>query len=253
MAIVWVLLGLTALVAGGEMIVRGGTHVAVRLGVPPIIIGLTIVSVGTSMPELAVGIEAAQRGNGALAVGNIAGTNTVNLLLILGLSALFRPLALGLQTLRFDLPTMSVVALGFLFMSWDGALTRVDGLVMVACGVFYTLAIIYLALRENSVAQAEFAEEYAKPVRVSPVTETVLSVVALLVGLVVIVLGSDWLVDGAVSLARSMGVSEALIGLTIVAIGTSSPELVTTIIGTLRNDRDIAIGNLLGSSIYNVL
>jgi len=253
MAIVWILLGLVALIAGGEMIVRGGTHVAVRFGVPPIIIGLTIVSVGTSTPELAVGIEAAQRGNGALAVGNIAGTNTVNLLLILGLSALFRPLALGLQTLRFDLPTMSVVALGFLFMSWDGALTRVDGLVMVACGVFYTLAIIYLALRENSVAQAEFAEEYAKPVRVSPVTETVLSVVALLVGLVVIVLGSDWLVDGAVSLARSMGVSEALIGLTIVAIGTSSPELVTTIIGTLRNDRDIAIGNLLGSSIYNVL
>lgn len=253
MAIVWILLGLTALVAGGEMIVRGGTHVAVRLGVPPIIIGLTIVSVGTSMPELAVGIEAAQRGNGALAVGNIAGTNTVNLLLILGLSALLKPLALGMQTLRFDLPTMSVVALGFLFMSWDGALTRVDGIVMVACGVLYTIAIIYLALRENTLAKAEFAAEYAKPVRVSPATETALSVVALLVGLVVIVLGSDWLVDGSVALARSLGVSEALIGLTIVAIGTSSPELVTTIIGTLRNDRDIAIGNLLGSSIYNVL
>jgi cation:H+ antiporter len=252
-AIIWIVLGLVALIAGAELIVRGGTRVAARLRIPPIIIGLTIVSVGTSVPELAVGIEAANRGNGSLAVGNIAGTNVVNLLLILGTSALLRPLALTMQTLRIDLPVMGVVAIGFLAMCWNGQLSRLEGGVMVAAGIVYTLLIIYLARRESSDAKEEFAAEFGAKPSVHPAAMLMLSVAMLGVGIAIVVVGSDWLVDGAATLARGWGVSEALIGLTIVAIGTSSPELATTIIGTLRNDRDVAVGNLLGSSIYNIL
>jgi cation:H+ antiporter len=253
MAVVWIIAGLLALIFGAELIVRGGTRVAARLGIPPILIGLTIVSVGTSTPELAVGIEAAARGNGALAVGNIAGTNTVNLLLIFGLSALLRPLAVSARTVRFDLPAMTFVAVGFMVMAWDGLLTRADGAVMVFGALAYTVAIIYLSKAESRAIQLEFAEEFGGGRRRSSDASALWGSIALIAGIFVVVVGSDWLVDGSVALARKMGVSEALIGLTIVAIGTSSPELVTTVVGTLRNDRDIAIGNLLGSSIYNIL
>lgn len=246
-------LGIFALIAGAELITRAGARLAVRLGIPPIVIGLTIVSVGTSTPELAIGVEAAVRGNGALAVGNIAGTNTVNLLLILGLSALLRPLALGMQTLRFDLPIMTLVAFALIVMAWDGALSRAEGGAMVIGAVVYTAAIVLFARRESRAARAEFARAYPRREGERAGVEIASSFAALIVGIAAAVLGSDWLVDGAVTMARLLGVSDAFIGLTIVAIGTSSPELVTTIIGTLRNDRDIAIGNLLGSSIYNIL
>lgn len=252
-ALAWLILGLIALIVGAELIVGGGARLAARLRIPPMIIGLTIVSIGTSTPELAVGIEAALRGNGSLAVGNIAGTNTVNLLLILGLSALIRPLSLGSQTLRFDLPVMMVVALALLVMAMDGALTRFDGAVLVGAGILYTLAIIGVAHRGSPTTKLELAQEFATPSHVRPLVDILRSGAALIAGIVIIVLGSELLVDQAVALARSLGVSDALIGLTIIAIGTSSPELVTTIVGTLRNDRDIAIGNLLGSSIFNIL
>lgn len=253
MALVWIIAGLVALILGAELIVRGGTRVAARLGIPPILIGLTVVSVGTSTPELAVGIEAAVRGNGALAVGNIAGTNTVNLLLIFGLSALLKPLAVSARTVRFDLPAMGVVAVGFMFLAWDGSLTRADGAVMVGGGLAYTIAIIYLSRRESRAIEAAFAREFAGGQPRNSNVPALWGSVALIAGIFVVVVGSDWLVDGSVALARKMGISEALIGLTIIAIGTSSPELVTSVVGTLRNDRDIAIGNLLGSSIYNIL
>lgn len=252
-ATLWVIGGLIALVIGAELIVRGGARLAARLGIAPIIIGLTIVSVGTSTPELAVGIESALRGNGSIAVGNIAGTNTVNLLLIFGMSALLRPLALHLQTVRFDLPVMAVVATWLLYMSWDGQLTRGEGIAMIVAAVLYTLAVLYLARSETRAAKAEFAQEYAAPADVAWLARTELSVLALLGGIIIVVVGSDWLVDGAVLLARDLQISDAVIGLTVIAIGTSSPELVTTILGTIRGDRDIAIGNLLGSSIYNIL
>ena len=250
-AVALLIFGLIALIAGAELIVRGGSRFAARLGVSPIIIGLTLVSIGTSAPELAIGIEAATRGNGALAIGNIAGTNSVNLLLILGLSALLKPLSLDMHTVRFDLPAMAIVAVGFLFLAWDGYLTRVDGVLMVMAGIGYTLAIILLSRGESRATKVEFAHEYAG--RASRRSSLAWSGSALIAGIIIVVLGSDWLVDGATVFARRFGVSEAVIGLTIVAIGTSSPELVTTIVGTIRDDRDIAIGNLLGSSIYNIL
>jgi cation:H+ antiporter len=252
-AVAWLIMGIAVLIGGAELLERGGSRLAARLGVPPLVIGLTVVSIGTSTPELAVGIEATLRGSGSLAVGNIAGTNTLNILLILGLSALLKPLAVSVRTVRFGLPMMIVAAVALMAMAWDGFLTRAEGAVLVGAALVFTVMIVRLARLESRAVRAEFAREYGAP-REGRATRDVAWHFALLVGgIAMIVVGAKWLVDGAVQLARMLGVSDAFIGLTVVAIGTSSPELVTTVIGTLRNTRDIAIGNLLGSSIYNII
>ncbi len=247
------LLGLCVLVVGAELLTRGGSALAARLGVPPIVIGLTVVAVGTSAPELAVSIDAAAQGNGALAVGNIAGTNTVNVLLILGLSAFIRPLGLHVQTLRLDLPVMVIAAIALMVMAMGGHLTQREGLVLVAAGALYTVIVVHQAQRESRAIRAEFQREYATDWNGAQARrQVVANLTALGVGIAVIALGADWFVDGSVALARIWGVSDAFIGLTVVAIGTSSPELVTTILSTLKGERDIAVGNLLGSSVYNI-
>lgn len=251
-ALAWFALGIAALIAGAEFLVRGGSRLAARLGVPPIVIGLTLVAVGTSTPELAVGIEAVRSGNGALAVGNITGSNTVNILLILGLSALLEPLALRLQTIRLELPAMVLTALLLMAMAWNGVLSRAEGAVMVGAGLLYTVSITYASRKESRAARADFTREYGLPPNGSG-RETMRNLGALMLGIIMTVVGADWFVDGAVGLARAMGVSDAFIGLTIVAVGTSAPELVTTIMGTLKHERDIAVGNLIGSSVYNIL
>lgn len=245
--------GLAVLILGAELLTRGGTALARQMRIPPIVVGLTVVAIGTSTPELAVGIDAAIIGNGALAVGNIAGTNTVNVLLILGLSALIHPLALRSQTVRMDLPVMILAALMMLAMSLDGRLSRLDGAVLVCAGLAYTLLVIRSAAGENRAVRVEFAKEYRQPKGSRPGGRGALaSAAALVAGIVVIVVGADVFVDAAVALARIWGVSDAFIGLTVVAIGTSAPELVTTVLSTLKRERDIAIGNLLGSSVYNI-
>jgi cation:H+ antiporter len=245
----WFLAGLAALVAGAEIMVRGGAKVASRFGISAIVIGLTVVSIGTSMPELAVGVVAAMEGNGALAVGNIAGTNVVNLLLVLGLSALLLPLALELRTLRFELPVMAAAAVLLLLLALDGVLSRFDGAVLTVGAATYTVAVVTQARRESRVGTAEFTAAYPRP----HANRTALHIGMTLAGIAIIVIGAERLVDAAVGMAREFNVSDALIGLTVVAIGTSAPELVTTIVSTLRGERDIAIGNLLGSSVYNIL
>ncbi|MCV7281849.1 calcium/sodium antiporter [Mycolicibacterium flavescens] len=254
---IWFVAGLALLIVGAEVMVRGGAGVAVRLGISPIVIGLTVVSIGTSMPELAVGVVAAGEGSGALAVGNIAGTNVVNVLLILGLSAALLPLALQTRTIRFELPMMAAAALLLLVLAADGVLTRIDGAILVSLAVVYTVAVIWSARRESRAVAQEFAAELASEFTTeepgSVKTRTTVNVAMTIGGIAVVVVGADWLVDGAVGMARQFGVSDALIGLTVVAIGTSAPELVTTLISTVRGDRDIAIGNLIGSSIYNIL
>ena len=242
----WFAAGLTALIVGAEVMVRGGAALAARLGISPIVVGLTVVSIGTSMPELAVGVVAATDGNGALAVGNIAGTNVVNLLLVLGLSALLLPLVLELRILRFELPVIAGSALLLWLLVLDGTLSRIDGCILAAGAVVYTAAVVRASRREPGPVQAEFAEAF-------PTGHPARHVVMTVGGIAVIVVGADWLVDAAVGMARDFGVSDALIGLTVVAIGTSAPELVTTVISTLRGQRDIAVGNLLGSSIFNIL
>ncbi|QNG20558.1 calcium/sodium antiporter [Rhodococcus triatomae] len=243
-----VVFGLVALIGGAELLTRGGSRLAAALGISPMIIGLTIVSIGTSTPELAVGIDAALNDHAGLAVGNIVGTNLVNLLLILGASALIRAIALDTQTLRLDLPVMTAAALLLWVMSLDGVLTALEGALLVAAGLVYTVVVVRASRRESAAVREEYALEY-RPER----RRVALDLGLLLAGLVVIVLGAELLVDGAVDIARALDVSDVVIGLTVVAIGTSAPELVTTLVSTLRGNRDIALGNLLGSSIYNIV
>lgn len=244
MAVLLVVVGLAALVVGAELLVRGGAAVAARLGIPPLVIGLTVVSIGTSLPELAIGVDAALRDAGPLAVGNIAGTNIVNLLLILGLSAAIAPLAIAVRTIRFEVPVVAAVSVLVLVLALDGSLSRGNGILLVAIALLYTAAVVALAVRDPARTAVD-----DRPEREG---RLVVDVAILVAGLAVVVVGADWLVRGAVELAASLGVSEVVIGLTVVAIGSSAPELVTTVVSTLRGDRDIAVGNLIGSSVYNL-
>ena len=249
--------GLVIVVLGAEMLLRGATRIASMLGVSPIIIGLTVVSVGTSAPELAVGLTAAHEGRGPLAVGNIAGTNIVNILLILGLSAAIRPLPTRSLSVRLDVPVMIATAGVLFIMALDGVLDRTEGLGLLLAAVVYTVALVMLSRQEDSSTRLEFRDALAGQAPPSRHHTGggawVWNAVLLVAGMALAVLGAELLVAGAVELAKAYGVSDAFIGLTIVAIGTSAPELVTTLISTARNDRDVAIGNLIGSSIYNVL
>jgi cation:H+ antiporter len=241
--------GLVALVVGADAIVRAGTALASWLGIRPMMIGLTVVSLGTSVPELAVGIDAALSGSPGLAVGNVVGANLINFLLILGLSAVLVPIALDRPTLRFDLPAIIGAASLLFVLSIDGKLTRPDGVILLLGGAAYTAGLVQVGRHEtDDSAEGASPNDAGAPDRHRPVRHVLL----LLVAIVVVVIGAELLVDGAVSSARSLGVSDAIIGLTIVAIGTTAPELVTTVMSTLRGDRDLAIGNLIGSSIYNI-
>lgn len=248
------LAGLVVLVAGAEMLVRGGSALAGRFRISPAVIGLTVIALGTSAPELAVGIDASLKGTGALAVGNIAGTNTVNILLILGLSALMKPLSLQRHTLKLDLPAMLVAAIALFVLALDGVLNLTDGIILIALGAGYSMLLLRAALRERAAAKAE-TEQAPDPG--GDATKSLLSgplrdAAFLIGGIAIVVMGADWLVTGGISVAEIWGVSDAFIGLTIVAIGTSAPELVTTVVSTLRGKREIAIGNLMGSSTYNI-
>lgn len=245
----WCVLGLAGLLVGAELLIRAGTKLAALLKIPPIIIGLTVVSIGTSLPELAVGVEAALIGSGGLAVGNIAGTNTFNILFILGISAAMAPLLIERRTFRLDLPVMVLAALSLVAMAWDGRLSFIEGFALVAAAVIYSYVVIRGA-RQGYIVPEDVAA--ARPEQGGR-RLFVVNAGLLVISIVIIILAADWLVTGAVGLARSFGVTESFIGLTIIAIGTSAPELVTTIVSTLRKQRDIAVGNLLGSSVYNVL
>ncbi|QQQ80629.1 calcium/sodium antiporter [Saccharothrix sp. 6-C] len=233
------------LVAGAELVVRQGTALAARFGVSPLVVGMTVVSVGTSLPELAIGINAAGQGNAGLAVGNIVGTNLVNVLLILGLSALIRPVVFEPRTLRFDLPVMAGAAVLLLVLALDGSLTTADGAWLCVYGAAY-LGLLVVHTRRQAAASK------GTPPATATTRSAAVQVVLLVVGLAVIVVGAEFLVDGAVRIARVWGASDTFVGLTVVAIGTSAPELVTTIVSTVRGDRSLALGNLLGSSVFNI-
>ncbi|MBD8023881.1 calcium/sodium antiporter [Microbacterium gallinarum] len=247
-----VALGLIALIVGAELVVRYGAKLARRMGIPPIIIGLTVVSIGTSAPELAVGIDAVRSGAGSLAIGNIVGTNMVNLLLILGMSAAIRPIVMHAQTLKLDLPAMAAASVLLFLLSFDRALSVLDGVLLFVAALVYMALLVLFTRRESTRVLAEYEHEYPRQDVHGSRRWAVVEAALLALGIVVIVFGADWLVRGAVELAAAAGVSNALIGLTIVAIGTSAPELATTIVATIRDDRDIAVGNLIGSSIFNL-
>jgi cation:H+ antiporter len=243
--------GLDGLLAGADLLVRGGAALASQFGVRPIVIGLTVVALGTSLPELAIGIDAVRQGSPGLAVGNIIGANLVNILFVLGLSARIRPIAFERRTLRFDLPAMTTASLALWLLARDGSLDRVDGTILCVGGVAYAAGIIWTSRQESAPARADYASGSERTTvrgRGGPLVR----VFTLLAGIGLVLVGAQLLVDGSIEIARSLDVSEAIIGLTVISIGTCTPELVTTLTSTVRGDRDIAVGNLLGSSVYNI-
>ncbi len=251
---VWLIIsGLVLLLAGGEWLVRGASRLASALGVPPIVIGLSVVAFGTSAPELAVSILSAYRGQPDIAVGNVVGSNIVNILLILGLSAVVAPLMVGVRVIKIEVPIMVGTAALFILLGYDGNLSRWDGVILVALFFAYVAWMVRSARSEPELAEelSEEVEQIAKPITTR--WEYLKLVAFIVAGIGGLTLGSDWLIKGSVAVARSIGVSELIIGLTIVAIGTSLPELATSVIASLRGERDISVGNVVGSNIFNIL
>ena len=241
--------GLLCLVAGAEGLVRGASRLAAAVGVSPLIIGLTVVAFGTSAPELAVSIKAAFVSQGGIALGNVVGSNIFNVLFILGLSALIVPLTIDKQLIRLDVPLMVAVSVVVAWIAHDGRLDRLEGGLLVA-GLCVYLAVLMSKRRLPGVD----SEDKVGEVPVGNFGDHWLFNLVLVVGgLALLVIGADWLVKGAANLARMLGVSEAVIGLTIVAVGTSLPEAVTSVVAALRNQRDIAVGNIVGSNIFNIM
>ena len=253
MTFVYLIGGLILLVAGAESLVRGASRLAARFGIPPLIIGLTVVAFGTSAPETAVSVQAALSGSGDIAVGNVIGSNIANVLLILGLSALIAPLVVSRQLVRLDVPVMIVAGLLAFGLAWNGAISRLDGALLLACLIGYTLFLVIAARREKSRNGVdEFTREYAADASERPLA-WVVQLLMVLLGLALLVGGSNLLIEGAVSLARALGLSELVIGLTVIAVGTSMPELATSLLAVYRGERDIAVGNVVGSCIFNLL
>ena len=245
--------GLVLLVVGAELLVKGASNLAGLLGIPPLIIGLTVVAYGTSAPEMAVSIMSSFAGQADIAVGNVLGSNIFNILLILGLSSLVTPLIVARQIIRSDVPIMIGVSILLLVFGLDGKISRVDGTIFFIGGVIYTLSLIYQSHRQNDHnGHDEFAEEYGF-LGESSVLIWLKNLIFVVGGSGLLVLGSRWLVDSATTIAKALGVSELLIGLTIISVGTSLPELATSIMASIRGERDIAVGNVLGSNIFNVL
>ena len=245
--------GLITLVLGAEALVRGASRLAAALGIAPLIIGLTIVAFGTSSPELAVSTQSALSGQADIAVGNVVGSNTFNVLFILGLSAVIVPLVVAQQLVRLDVPLMIGVSLLVWVLALDGTIGRWEGILLFAGIVAYTGFLIYQSQRErNKIVQEEYAAEYSER-EVRTWQHTAINIALAVGGLALLVLGARWFVDGAVQLARAFGISELVIGLTIVAAGTSMPEVATSVVAALRGERDIAVGNVVGSNIFNLL
>lgn len=255
-AVLFFLAGLGLLIGGANLIVHGASRVATLLGVPPMVIGLTIVAIGTSTPELAVSISSGLKGNGGLGVGNVAGANLFVMLVVVGISALWRPLHLHMQVFKLELPMIVIAALLMTALAWDGNLSRLDGCIMLCGGLTYTGLLFWMTRKASAATKKEFGHEYGPQTvpAARPRWPIQLGYAAMLIaGIAFTVIGSDLLVKGAVSIAEWLGVSAALIGLTIVAFGTSSPELVTTIVSTYKGDREVAVGNIMGSGVYNIL
>ncbi len=249
-------IGLVLLVVGADLLVRGSSNIAKRVGISPLVVGLTVVAFGTSAPELAVSVNSALTpGDTAiqLALGNVIGSNLFNVLVILGMSAVVAPLVVERQLIRLDVPVLIFTSVLCYLLAFDGQIGRVDGMILFAGVVAYTYVLIRLAGRSEA-STTDTTEKTADEKAEVPWTERLATqIVFIVIGLGMLVLGSEWLVNGAVEFARMLGVGELIIGLTVVAAGTSLPELATSVIAVARGERDIAVGNAIGSSIFNVL
>ena len=250
MPLALIVVGLVVLVVGGELVVRSSSRLAFGLGISPVVIGLTVVAFGTSSPELAVSIDAVLSGSSDVAVGNVVGSNIYNILLVLGIAALVRALVVQQQLIRFDVPLVIAVSLLLWFMALDGLLSALEGVALVSLLVAY----IVIAVRKGRMESAKVIGEYQEALEPeSRSNSKVRDVLVFAAGLAALVIGAQLLVENASGIARSFGISELVVGLTIVAIGTSMPELVTSVVAAVRGQRDLAVGNVVGSNLFNIL
>jgi len=246
----FLVLGLVLMIWGADFLVRGASRLATAVGISPLVVGLTVVAFGTSAPELAVSVMSAFKGESDIALGNVVGSNLCNVLLILGISAVIVPLVVAQQLVRFDVPVMIAASLLVLPMGMDGNIGRLDGAILFAGAIAYTGFLIRQSRKESS---AEVKEEYEKEFGEKSPTGLLKNLGLIAIGLIGLVVGSKWLVSSAVAIAQAFHVSELVIGLTIVALGTSMPEVATSIVAALKGERDIAVGNVVGSNIFNIV
>lgn len=244
--IVFLILGLVLLVVGADWLVKGASRLALSFGISALVVGLTVVAYGTSAPELSVSVMSSFQGKSEMALGNIVGSNIFNVLFILGLAALAAPLIVNQQLIRLDVPVMIAASVLMLLLCLDGGVSRLDGILLFGCAVLYTWWLIRMSRRDG---KAREAEGQVKPEPVGTVWGNLLWIA---LGLGALVLGSRFLVNSSIDIARALGLSETIIGLTIVAAGTSLPELATSVIASFRGERDIAVGNVVGSNIFNI-
>ena len=243
--------GVLLLLAGAEVLVRGASALALRVGISPLVVGLTVVAIGTSSPELVVSVQAALAGQGGVAIGNVVGSNVANLGLIVGLAAMLSPMAVDRKLVRHDLPIM-LLSMGALWVFLlDGTLVRWEGALLLCAAVAYTVEGITTSRRKERARKAELPPEVQEALSEANAgfKRHFLFVVG---GVALLVYGSELLVTGAVAVAEQLGVSEAVVGLTLVALGTSLPELATTVVAARRGEGEIALGNAVGSNIFNV-
>ncbi len=242
--------GLLLLIGGAELLVRGASRLARMMGVPSLLIGLTVVAFGTSAPELAVNIKAGLSGQSEIAVGNVLGSNIFNVLFILGISALLTPLFVASRLVRIDVPLMIVTSALAWFLARNGVIGRIESAFMLTLFVAYAGAVVAFSRKNASTAVEKEIRAATSPLSTGTLAAPSAGI---LLGLGLLVLGARWLVAGASEMARQFGVSELTIGLTLVAAGTSLPEAATSLVASLRRERDIAVGNIVGSNIFNIL
>ncbi len=242
-AILLLVVGFIMLVKGADWFVEGASGIAARFGIPQLVIGLTIVAMGTSAPEAAVSIASALKGTAGIAVGNVVGSNILNILIILGLTAVITPVAIQKSTRNIEIPFMLLITALFLYLGWTGGeIVFIEGVVLWVAFIVYLIYLLRMA-KNNKEEQGEDEKKLSLPMQL----------LAIAGGAVCIVLGSDFAVDGATTIAKVIGLSDRIIGLTIVALGTSLPELVTSVTAARKGKADIAIGNIVGSNIFNIL
>jgi cation:H+ antiporter len=242
--------GLVLLVAGAEALVRGASRLASVLGVSPLVVGLTVVAFGTSAPELAVGISSAYAGEPDIALGNVVGSNIANILLVLGLAAVLQPVVAGVRVVRREVPIMIGASLGLWLVAVSGQIDRLEGLLLIVGILAYLTFLVRSSRKEAAAIRAEYAAQFGA----RPTLGLALVNLALTVGgLAVLLVGADWIVHSATELATELGIPEVVVGLTIIAVGTSLPEIATSVTAGLRGHRDIAVGNVIGSCIFNIL
>lgn len=242
--------GLVLLVGGAEALVRGAGKLAVSVGISPLVVGLTVVAFGTSSPEMAVSVQSALEGKVDIAIGNVVGSNIFNVLFILGACAVIAPLVINRQIIRQEVPIMIAATLLLVGFMWNGDISRIEAAIMFTLLIGYTAFLVVQSRKEKKNTSAEDAE---LDLTNAWDRHWSVQVVLIAVGLFLLVQGSNWLVEAAIIFAKSMGVSELVIGLTIIAAGTSMPEVATSIMATIRGQRDIAVGNVIGSNTFNIL